>query len=285
MMVFYSHYAGEPDFNMGFDEYLLQRTVERPHRLHIRLYTWSEGTITIGYNQRFESAVDLQKLGKTPLIRRVTGGRALFHDLSEITYSLAWDTELCPSPCLRQPGTGAFNSVSEALVAFLRRLGRSADIVRASGARDASPDFFHKAPCFASRARWEVVSAGRKIVASAARRYGSAVLQHGAIKLGGTAAHPALDLEPTSAQALRRIDSGEFAQLAGEFECEMSHSLGLNSTPGAGQETASNADNRLRHRVDYVKRNRFEQRDIFERRACDDSLYRGGSVICRQKRA
>ncbi len=285
MIVFHAHYGGAPDFNMGFDEWLLHTVIEQPEQVHIRLYTWSEGAITIGRNQRLDSAVDLHRVGETPVIRRVTGGRALYHDLSEVTYCLVWDTESSPSPVLRRPGVGSLNSVSVGLVSFLRGLGRPAEIVRASSGRNARPDFFHKAPCFASRARWEIISADRKIVASAARRHKTAVLQHGAIKLNGTATHPALNPESSSTQTLRRIDPEAFGRLAADFERQMCDHLGLASMSMRPSEAISANNHELQLRVDYVKKNRLGQRDIFERRLREGSLYHGGAEACRQKRA
>jgi lipoate-protein ligase A len=286
MIYCHRHYSAAPDFNMGFDEWLLHSVVQKPQQLHFRLYSWSEGTITIGRNQQLESAVDLGRVGDTPVIRRVTGGRALFHDPSEITYAVAWDMNSCPSASLRQQGTRAHRSLSEALVSFLNAIQIPAAIVRSSAPRNARPGFFHKAPCFASHARWEIASEGQKVVASAARRYGSAVLQHGAIKLRGAAAHPALDPRVSAAQRLRRIGNGEFDRLAETFECELLKCLGVDSEDRqfGGLSSAVN-ERELRQFVDYVKKNRTEQRDIFERRLEGESLYRGGARVCRQKRA
>lgn len=257
---------------MGFDEWLARCVAAEPRQMHLRLYSWSEGSITAGYNQRLESTINWHQLGQVPVIRRVTGGRAIYHDPSEITYSLVWDAVSCPSLRLWSPGSSGYEHIALGLVAFLRAIGIPAEIVRRSSSRNSRPDFFHKAPCFSSRARWEILSGGEKIVASAARRFGTVVLQHGAIKLHGKAAHPALDSDVTSAQSLRRVEPAEFEELAIAFEREVSYSLGLTTEPAMKWRESLETSCELQECVDYVQKNRLEQRDIFERRERGRSL-------------
>ena len=47
-------------------------------------------------NQRDETALDFTKLNGINPIRRITGGRAIYHDPSELTYSIAFDIDNLP---------------------------------------------------------------------------------------------------------------------------------------------------------------------------------------------
>lgn len=70
--------------NMGIDEALM-RTCAEPV---LRLYGWKPPAVSIGYFQGLEEEVDLDACQKhgVDVVRRVTGGGAVFHD-QELTYS------------------------------------------------------------------------------------------------------------------------------------------------------------------------------------------------------
>ncbi len=189
---FFAHFQGEPHFNMGFDEWLLSEAFDRPGYFAVRLYTWKPGAITFGYNQRHETALDWPHLGETPAIRRVTGGRALYHDPSELTYSVVVNQQDLPVEQLAGSQADSTRLIAETLVLFLSKLGVDTGYIRRSSPENGRPTFFHKAPCFASAAKWEVTRGSEKIIASAQRRHSGCLLQHGSIKLAGLAPHPAL---------------------------------------------------------------------------------------------
>jgi len=190
--VYYVHPAGEPHFNMAFDEYLLARVVQHPETIALRVYTWGEGTITIGFNQTPEKAVDFAGVGRTPLIRRITGGRAVYHDGCELTYAIALNlANESFADWARKVGV-AYLQIAKGLQAFLNDLGLDARIIRGSPAGGTQPVSGRIKPCFESVARYELIAERAKIVASAQRQVGDGLLQHGSIKLHGVAFHPAL---------------------------------------------------------------------------------------------
>lgn len=245
---FYAHFAASPHFNMAFDEWLLAEAMARPGSLFLRLYSWRPGTITFGYNQRQESALDWSRVGETPVIRRVTGGRALFHDPSELTYSIAVNTKDPGSPKLAGSLSAVSAELARALGHFLEAQGIQASYERQSSPENALPAFFHKAPCFASSAKYELKAGGRKVVASAQKRLGDALLQHGSIKVAGLAKHPALDMDSQD-DNLEPLTESLFGQQAELFRQEMGKGLGVEFAPAACEERW---DAGLRERLEMV---------------------------------
>ena len=177
---------------MALDEWLAWRASLEPVEIYLRLYTWRVGAITIGLHQKKELALDFSRLSGTPVIRRITGGRAVYHDPSELTYAIAINTRHIRNPRLVGSLSKTSVAIAEALTRFLTRLGIKSRCVRRSSRRDHPAAFFHTAPCFDSVSRYEVVTDSRKIIASAQRRIKTTILQHGAIKLCDIAPHPAL---------------------------------------------------------------------------------------------
>ena len=216
--LFYSHYRGEPYFNMAMDEWLMKRAAETPASLFLRLYTWRTPTITIGTNQRLETAVDHSSLGETVVVRRATGGRAVYHDLSELTYSVVVNREELINDSLTGSLSHTLEMMAGALGSFLKEEGVSSDYVHRSSPRQSERGFLHKAPCFAAHARFELISGDRKVVASAQRRTGSVLLQQGSIKLFGVAPHRALTQLSGDVDASREpIASSAFTEYCRTF--------------------------------------------------------------------
>jgi lipoate-protein ligase A len=213
---FFTHFAVDPYLNMAFDEWLLRRAIANPGSIFLRLYTWKVGTITFGYNQHLETALDWKSVGTTPVIRRITGGRALYHDPSELTYAVAANSSAGAS--LSGSLAAASVQIARALQKFLDQVGVEAEYVQQSSVQNSRPEFFHKAPCFESAAKYELISGKGKVVASAQKRVGSAFLQHGSIKLRGVAGHKALDgANSDRPESLQPIDSDTFSSVSHLF--------------------------------------------------------------------
>ncbi len=84
-----------PYYNMGFDEALLVLRDQGEIPPTLRLYLWDPSAVTIGYFQRIRDVVNLEYANEKniPVIRRITGGGAVYHDSKgEITYSIVIDT-------------------------------------------------------------------------------------------------------------------------------------------------------------------------------------------------
>ena len=206
----FSHFKSDPYFNMAFDEWMLHKVLEQKSLICLRLYSWSVGTITFGYNQQVEKAFDNTNLGGTPVIRRVTGGRGLFHDMSELTYSISISSDLIEKKLVSESISKASFDIAQILMSFLNQLNISSDYVKQSNPIEKKADFFHKAPCFESFSRNEIISENKKIIASAQRRIQGSLLQHGSIKINGLVQHDALPM--TSAKYMDTKEMKEISE-------------------------------------------------------------------------
>ncbi|MDD3732440.1 MAG: hypothetical protein PHU88_08720 [candidate division Zixibacteria bacterium] len=261
---FYAHESGNPYFNMAFDEWLLSRAVKEPGTVFLRLYRWQLGAITFGFNQHRETAIDFSRLDGTPVIRRITGGRAIYHDPSEYTYALALNSDGLENTCLNGSLSATSRAIAGALVHFLCSLGIVTDYVRKSSRENARPDFFHKAPCFASRARYELVSENNKIVASAQKRFGTSLLQHGSIKLFGVITHPALDNSITHPPSNHELLAGkEFKEISHIFLKVMSNFFNLDITPVKNYPEEELRV--LRQMENFIKKNALSKRHVLNK--------------------
>ena len=77
----------DPYRNMAFDEWFLENGTDEPV-----FYLWrNRPSVIIGFNQVAENEVNLDYLREHGilLVRRVTGGGAVYHDLQNLNYSFA----------------------------------------------------------------------------------------------------------------------------------------------------------------------------------------------------
>jgi len=261
--VFYRSYRGHPYFNMAFDEWLFARAYKEAGAVYLRLYSWYPGGITFGRNQRKELALELTKIGSTPVIRRITGGRAIYHDPSEITYSIVANTETLYNSVFGGTWHESFDKIAEALTIFLKKLGITSEYIRRSSPVSNRFDFFHKAPCFASVARHEIVTGKKKIVASAQRRVGTTFLQHGSIKLQRIVSHPALSFDNSrgsDGESPYLLSENEFSRFSEIFRDEMGKNLNLQIE----ECDLNEVDKKLViERVEKLKKKSLVKRDIF----------------------
>jgi len=87
-------------WNMALDEAILKAVTEKKSPNTLRFFKWDPSTINIGRNQSLSDEVDV-KVAKEKgfdIVRRITGGGAVFHDKDrEITYSI-----ICPLDFLKK---------------------------------------------------------------------------------------------------------------------------------------------------------------------------------------
>lgn len=172
--------------NMAIDEAMMHY-VAAGGTPTLRLYGWEPAAVSVGYFQDFDKEVDeaaCKSLG-IDIVRRLTGGRAILHDV-EVTYSLVVPED---HPLIPVGVTESYRAISEGLVRGLESLGLDARMTvpprrtRSSTRRSPNRRTIASPACFDAPSWYEVTVDGRKIVGSAqVRKYG-ALLQHGSIPL------------------------------------------------------------------------------------------------------
>lgn len=78
-------------WNMALDEAILDFVIENKSPYTIRFYKWKPSTASIGRNQSLNQEINMEFSKKKGfnVVRRITGGGAVFHDQEgEITYSI-----------------------------------------------------------------------------------------------------------------------------------------------------------------------------------------------------
>ncbi len=165
--------------NMALDEALLDRVSAEPAAAYLRMYGWSVPTLSLGYFQHLSGARAEARWQSVPLVRRPTGGGAIWHH-HELTYALALPA-LHPRA---RPSTELYRTVHAAVAGAIRSLGldvrpRLLERAFAPGDRPDPRPFL----CFADRDPEDLVASGNKVVGSAQRRRAGAILQHGSILL------------------------------------------------------------------------------------------------------
>jgi lipoate-protein ligase A len=165
--------------NMACDEAFLELAASRGDLAFLRTYGWSEPTLSLGYFQPFaESQRDARWRGVS-LVRRATGGGAIWHE-HELTYAAV----LPDRHPLARPHTALYRSLHSAILQTLRE--RGIDATRRGEADPSIPDDrSRKRPflCFTDHDPEDIVCKGFKVVGSAQRRRAGAILQHGSILL------------------------------------------------------------------------------------------------------
>jgi len=81
-------------WNMALDESILKMAIEKKSPNTLRFYKWKPSTASIGRNQSLSNEINVPftKEKGFKIVRRITGGGAVFHDeYREITYSI-----VCP---------------------------------------------------------------------------------------------------------------------------------------------------------------------------------------------
>lgn len=161
--------------NMARDEALLTLVGSGTAPPTLRLYEWSEPTISLGYFQPFAQYETLEPPADTrSVVRRLTGGGAILHD-RELTYSLTLPTS---HPLVGNKPRRLYEVVHQALIHCLANLGVAAAFSDASDDSGAGKGPFF---CFARRHEFDVLLGADKLAGSAQRRTRTAILQHGSI--------------------------------------------------------------------------------------------------------
>jgi lipoate-protein ligase A len=148
----------DPYHNMAADEAIATAVGRGESLPTLRLYGWSPSAVSIGYFQELEGEVDLDFCAShgISVVRRITGGGAVFHGSGELTYSFSAPLGDAKIPMDVQD---SYSLICTPIVSALRRLGLDAKF----------------------RPINDIEVGGRKVSGNAQTRRSGALLQHGTI--------------------------------------------------------------------------------------------------------
>src|SRR6266496_2577591 len=164
--------------NMAIDESVQMHYLQNSAPPTLRVFRWVQPSISLGRFQSVEREIDsdrCQQLG-VALVRRPTGGRAVYHR-DEFTYSIViGKRDGVPAGVV-----AAYAYLAQGLLAALRELGVQAEL------SDERVSKHPSAACFASSTQADLTSGGFKLIGSAQVWKDDALLQQGSLPLADRA--------------------------------------------------------------------------------------------------
>src|SRR5438309_10421674 len=160
--------------NMAIDEATLTHHLQGDAPPTLRVFGWSQPSISLGRFQSIEREIlsDVCQQQGVALVRRPTGGRAVYHR-DEFTYSIVTGKrDGVPAGVV-----AAYAYLAQGLIAALQSLGVPAVLSDERVSKQPS------AACFASSTQSDLTSGGFKLVGSAKVWKDDALLQQGSLPL------------------------------------------------------------------------------------------------------
>src|SRR6266699_6344206 len=165
--------------NMAIDEAVHTHHLRGDVPPTLRVFRWEQPSISLGRFQSVEREIEreqCQQLG-VALVRRPTGGRAVYHR-DEFTYSIVIGKQYgVPSGVVT-----AYAYLAQGLLAALQSLGVQAEL------SDERVSKHPSAACFASSTQADLTSGGFKLIGSAQVWKDDTLLQQGSLPLDDRAA-------------------------------------------------------------------------------------------------
>jgi lipoate-protein ligase A len=163
--------------NMAIDEYLAS-WCEKSGKAALRIYGWTPPAVSLGRNQKADSInTDFCMRQGIALVRRITGGGAIYHD-AELTYCIA------SSRHDLEGGSSipdSYRLLNRCIIDTFSELGLEAAY---AGEAVTGLKFGERAPsCFEGLEELDIVIGGKKIGGNAQRRERETILQHGSIPI------------------------------------------------------------------------------------------------------
>ena len=167
--IYLETHSCDPFYNLAFEEVVLRRRQEGDY-----LILWqNDRTIVVGQNQNTEAEINRSFVEQKNLrvVRRMTGGGAVYHDLGNLNYSFITDAGEVEALTMER--------FTSPVVAVLRGLGLNAE---ASGRNDILVD-------------------GKKVSGTAQRLMGKRILHHGTLLF---------DSDPDMVSGALKVDPEKF---------------------------------------------------------------------------
>jgi lipoate-protein ligase A len=160
--------------NMALDESVLIHHLRGEVAPTLRVFRWTKPSISLGRFQSIEREIESERCHQlgVGLVRRPTGGRAVYHR-DEFTYSIVIGKQYgVPIGVV-----AAYAYLAKGLLNALQKLGVQAEMSEEHVSKNPS------AACFASSTQADLTASGFKIIGSAQVWRDDALLQQGSLPL------------------------------------------------------------------------------------------------------
>src|SRR6266404_951811 len=176
---FLNTYVQDAAMNMSIDESVLVHHLQGEAPPTLRVFRWSQPSISLGRFQSIEREIlsEVCQQQGVALVRRPTGGRAVYHR-DEFTYSIVISKRYGVPPGV----VAAYAHLARGLLTALANLGVQAEL------SDERVSKHPSAACFASSTQADLTSGGFKLVGSAQVWKDDTLLQQGSLPLDDRAA-------------------------------------------------------------------------------------------------
>jgi len=192
---------------MAVDEAILLSQSKESFAPTLRFYAWNPSSISLGYFQKIteEDKKKWNKL-KIPVVRRLSGGRAVFHN-NDLTYSFIIRENLNLLP---KNISASCDLIGECLCLGLEKFGIDQKIIEVNSALTVKN--IKNKNCFNIFSRGEILVNGRKLIGSAQVRKKGVILQHGSILMNYLPVWGAPDSDSRTMITLKEIIGREIKQ-------------------------------------------------------------------------
>ena len=161
-------------YNMAVDEAIATAVRRGDAPATLRVYGWDRPSVSLGSFQKITDVnIDFCASNDIPIVRRPTGGRAIFHG-DELTYSFSSANDGIFSKGLLD----SYRRLSEALKSAFDAIGLS---LAMKMERESARNLTRSPLCFESASYGELSFEGSKVVGSAQKRWKDGLLQQGSI--------------------------------------------------------------------------------------------------------
>ncbi len=143
--------------NMALDEAMMLARQQGKVSNTLRFFTWNPACASIGFFQSLDKEIDIDKTKELGIdvVRRYTGGGAVFHD-AELTYSFVLDEKDASDDIIE-----SYHKICKGIIFGLEKLGIKAEFKPIN----------------------DIIVNGKKISGNAQTRKNKVILQHGTILL------------------------------------------------------------------------------------------------------
>lgn len=169
---------GGPHLNMAFDKTLFESYLPDESQPVFRVYQWDKPAISLGRFQQADKILNLENCRRDniAIVKRITGGGAIYHSRDELTYSLVCSAKLFRADSVKD----SYRKITRFLIKTYRSLGFFAQYARDCKKNKKQlgivSDF-----CFSGWQDYDILIKGKKIGGNAQKRKRGAIFQHGSI--------------------------------------------------------------------------------------------------------